>query len=221
MAYWIPIPGVISSQSILPPAEVPAPTIASAGLGDFGILAWEIFSNHNADATYSWTITFGGSQVASGTVFVAANGNSSFGLDDPQLSGSYCAIACSPTPNNCSNEVCQNVTVGGGCYLTTAMVKHYNYEDDGIELNSMRKIRSHMIASQKHEYIEMFKNYAQESNKIIAYINQPDMDSESYYSEIQRVVLKVVDLVSEQKITEAIELYWNFYLKLKEEILTN
>lgn len=80
--------------------------------------------------------------------------------------------------------MCQNVTLGGGCYLTTAMVEYYNYDDNGIELNSMRAVRSYMLQTEKIEYITMLKDYVKESNQIVGFINQQPNKKE-YYQEIR------------------------------------
>lgn len=102
----------------------------------------------------------------------------------------------------------------GGCYLTSAMVGFYGYDDDGIELNSMRAIREYMIKTGEQKYADMLNDYAEESKKIVAYI-ESQSNKEHYYQQIKDVVMNIVDLVEDGKLSEATETYWSFYLEMK------
>ena len=97
------------------------------------------------------------------------------------------------------------------------MVEHYNYEDDGIELNSMRKVRTYMLETKNEDYLNMLKVYSSESITFVEYIESQE-NKEEYYSRIKNVVLGVVDLVEKEQIDKATELYWDFYVNLKKEI---
>lgn len=101
------------------------------------------------------------------------------------------------------------------CYLTTAMVDYYGYDDDGPELNALRQLRE----TKGEEYKEVLVNYQENSSIIIDKINF-DANPEYWYNYIKEEVLKVVELVEVNNFDEAAIVYVNLYENLKVQFLT-
>jgi hypothetical protein len=105
--------------------------------------------------------------------------------------------------------------VDAPCYLTTAMVDYYGYDDDGPELNALRQLRE----TKGEEYKEVLVNYQENSSIIIDKINF-NANPEYWYNYIREEVLKVVELVEVNNFDEAAIVYVNLYENLKVQFLT-
>ena len=107
-----------------------------------------------------------------------------------------------------------DVTVGTelSCYLTTAMVGYFGKDDDGIELNSMRALRSHS----GHKYPDVLDEYHRVSPLIIQGIEQSGQQ-EYYYGMIKNVVENIVAWVANEEWEKAEQAYLNLYNWLKNE----
>ena len=106
-----------------------------------------------------------------------------------------------------------DVTVGKDqCYLTTAMVGYFNKADDGIELNSMRKLREYY----KDKHADTLAEYYQVSPLIIDGIEQSS-NKEYYYNMIKDVVDNIVIWVADEEWERAEAAYLDLYYYLKEK----
>ena len=106
-----------------------------------------------------------------------------------------------------------DVTVGEDmCYLTTAMVGYFGKDDDGIELNSMRALRSHS----GHKYQDVLDEYCRISPLIIQGIEQSGQQ-EYYYGMIKDVVENIVARVANEEWQQAEQAYLDLYNWLKNE----
>ena len=99
------------------------------------------------------------------------------------------------------------------CYLTTAMVGYFGKDDDGIELNSMRELRSHS----GYKYQDVLEEYSQASPIIIRGIEQSE-DKDYYYNMIKDVVDNIVIWVADEEWEEAETAYLDLYYYLKKKV---
>ena len=97
------------------------------------------------------------------------------------------------------------------CYLTTAMVGYFGKDDDGIELNSMRALRSHS----GHKYQDVLDEYCRISPLIIQGIERTGQQN-YYYSMIKDVVDNIVIWVADEEWERAETAYLDLYYYLKE-----
>ena len=103
------------------------------------------------------------------------------------------------------------------CYLTTTMVNHYGYEDDGPELTALRTLRE--IKGEKYQ--EALIDYRENSVLIVDEIIKRN-EEDYWYDLIKQEVLKLVPLVqdgSDEKLEEAAQIYLDLYRYLKKELL--
>jgi len=98
------------------------------------------------------------------------------------------------------------------CYLTTAMVGYFGKDDDGIELNSMRALRSHS----GHKYQDVLYEYCRISPLIIQGIERTGQQN-YYYSMIKDVVDKIVAWIANEEWQQAEQAYLDLYNWLKNE----
>lgn len=98
------------------------------------------------------------------------------------------------------------------CYLTTAMVGYYGKDDKGIELTSMRKLRE--FYKDKHK--ETLEEYKVISRYIVQGIEQSG-HKDYWYSEIKKVVDKIVIWVANEEWEKAEVAYLDLYYKLREK----
>lgn len=96
------------------------------------------------------------------------------------------------------------------CYLTTCMVGYYGKDDNGIELNSMRKLRE----KYKIKHKDTLAEYYRVSPLIIKGIEQSG-NKEYWYNEIKKVVDKIVVWVANKEWEKAEIAYLKLYYKLK------
>lgn len=106
----------------------------------------------------------------------------------------------------------------GSCFITTACVVSKGLPDDCYELTTLRTWRDKLEAEDK-VLAEKVKDYYTYAPKIVAKINSLENSKEIYNEIYEKLVLKTVELLNENKIPEAAEHYLKFYLSLKEKYL--
>lgn len=114
------------------------------------------------------------------------------------------------------DSVVVDKVAGGGCYLTSAMVDHYELDDNGVELTALRTLREKF--GEKHK--EMMKKYEKDSVLIIEGIEH-SKNPEAYYHFIRQEVNQIVGYAQKEKWTLAEQVYLDLYLDLKELFLDN
>lgn len=106
----------------------------------------------------------------------------------------------------------------GGCYLTSACVQAKGLSDDCYELETLRCYRDMWLKSTV-EGKEIVKQYYEIAPKIVCAINATN-DSKSVYEMLyERMVKPYVEFIEKKEFHEAMELYRNMILELKEKYL--
>lgn len=106
---------------------------------------------------------------------------------------------------------------GGSCYMTTAMVERFGYNDNGSELTAMRNLRDLYI--NQEGYNDLINEYYMISPIIIEGIDNSE-DSDMYYTLIKDSVKRVESLMADNKIEEAHNEYLDTYYYLKNIFYT-
>lgn len=104
----------------------------------------------------------------------------------------------------------------GGCYLTSACVVSRGLPDNCYELELLRKYRDTWLKDSEGGLAVIAEYYAM-APKIVEAIDKRDNKDSIYDSIYRKMVLPCVQYIEEKKYQEALELYRNMTLKLREE----
>ena len=106
----------------------------------------------------------------------------------------------------------------GGCYLTSACVKAKGLGDDCDELTCLRNFRDNYLRNIENGQEEIDSYYAI-APEIVDRINQREDAQELWDSVYTELILPCVDYINSLENEKAYELYKNYTLKLKSELL--
>ena len=124
---------------------------------------------------------------------------------------------CRTESNGSKNPEIGEVESNGGCYLTTACMKHYmeEFDDNCYYLDILRWFRDNYVSKEdKKEYYEV-------APKVVETLDARS-DADNIYQEIYYKVIQVcVRLIEYGKYNEAYEIYKNNVLELQERFVNN
>ncbi|MDD7282114.1 MAG: hypothetical protein PUH10_09040, partial [Erysipelotrichaceae bacterium] len=106
----------------------------------------------------------------------------------------------------------------GGCYLTSACMYAKGLPDDCYELETLRSFRDTWLKNSDGGK-EIIEQYYEVAPKIVSAINETDDSKLVYENLYNKMVKPCVELIEREKYQEALELYKNTTLMLKEEYL--
>lgn len=107
----------------------------------------------------------------------------------------------------------------GGCFLTSACVKHLGKADDCMELQTLRTFRDGYMAKTA-EGLALIKQYYATAPQIVQKIDASP-NKASYYDSIYETICKCIQLINSNKMEDAIEQYKNMVLTLQNEFGVN
>ena len=106
----------------------------------------------------------------------------------------------------------------GGCYLTTACVEYYGLPDDCMELTTLRHFRDSYMAETAEGRLDIAEYY-KTAPKIVEIINN-ESDKDSIYKKLYtETILPCVELINDEKFSEAHEMYKGMVKELQERFL--
>ena len=115
-------------------------------------------------------------------------------------------------------EECPYLKDDSSCFLTTACIRTKNLPDDCKELQILRHFRDNYVKVQKNGQADI-KHYYEVAPKIVAVVSMLSNSNEIYKDIYLNLVSVCVNLIENNKNSEAYKIYKNYVYKLEKEYL--
>ncbi len=115
----------------------------------------------------------------------------------------------------CAGWKSESSSSSGGCFLTSACVKHLGKPDNCDELQTLRAFRDGYM-SKTEEGLSLIKQYYAVAPQIVEKIDASN-ETARYYDSIYATVCKCVELIKQDKFDETLQEYKNMVLSLQKE----
>lgn len=130
-----------------------------------------------------------------------------------------CFISISDKKGNNVVKIHEDIDDYEDCYLTTACVNHMGKSDDCAELTILRNFRDNVLLSSIPGR-ELVRQYYAFAPQLLQCINQDSEKNRIYDSIYSEMIMPVIECIDQRKNEEAIALYRNFTLQLKEKYMS-
>lgn len=130
-----------------------------------------------------------------------------------------CFISISDKKGNNVVKIYEDIDDYEDCYLTTACVNHMGKSDDCAELTILRNFRDNVLLSSIPGR-ELVRQYYAFAPQLLQRINQDSEKNRIYDSIYSEMIMPVIECIDQRKNEEAIALYRNFTLQLKEKYMS-